>query len=428
MRDDGREEVGSAGESILRTAGISESRIRELERTGRPMTIGRAMNLAAVAEQMVVGGLTPAEVDTLFPVLVEADLSTPRVFADAVTALVSHLSGLGAEREAVISLALYVAHAKTAAVAQAAEDVEASVRAGLDAGVSAATACGLVVSLLDGSGEGLKSRVELALAPLRALPDSGRSAEEAVRGFIAGHKGGRGMTDPKMRNGSGASGNLDRERERERLEREREALDREREKMDRERERADREREKLDRERERLDHVQEELEQRLERQEERLEELEEQLEERMEALDDAAADLDDIEVQGVEGIREVLDVITDRMPGIVRGIQESVYSPERIQATADAFATFYKTLVASGMPDHLAVELTRQHFDRLQSEMRSQMGVRTSTRRSRGSHGSDVDPLGPNFDPLGPNFDPLGGRYDTPEPPEPAEPAEPCGD
>lgn len=226
--------------------------------------------------------------------------------------------------------------------------------------------------------------------------------------------------------GNGSTGNHDRERERERLEREREGLDREREKLDRERERADREREKLDREREKLDQMQEALEERLERQEERLQELEDELEERMEALDEAASELDDfegIEVEGIEGVREMLDAVTDRMPRIMRGIQETIYAPERLQATAEAYAGFYKTLKESGMPDHVAADLTQRHFEDLQRQMQTQMGDRRARRKGKPAPGPDFDPLGPNFDPLGPNFDPFGGK---PEPPEPAEPAEPC--
>lgn len=234
------------------------------------------------------------------------------------------------------------------------------------------------------------------------------------------------MTDPQMRNGSGPTGNHDRERERERLEREREALDREREKMDRERERADREREKLDREREKLDRIQEELDARIQRQEERLEELEEELEERIEALDEAAAnldDLEDIEVEGVEGIREMLSAVTDKMPQLMRDIQESMYSPEQLKATAEAFASFYKTLVASGMPNADAAYITQKHFDRIQSQMGTRVRQHKPTRKGRGGPGPDFDPLGPNFDPLGPNFDPFGCK--APEPAGPSEPREP---
>jgi chromosome segregation ATPase len=212
------------------------------------------------------------------------------------------------------------------------------------------------------------------------------------------------MVDSDKRNGTESAGRL--EKERERLEREREALERERE--------------KLEREREKVERAQEEMETRLERQEERLEQLEEELEAREEALDDAAEEL---EVEGIEGIREMLDVVSDRIPHLMRGMHESVYSPEQVQATAQAFASFYKTLVDSGMPDVLAAEMTRQHFDNLQSQMQMQMKPRKS---KHGCGGGDIP--GPDFDPLGPNFDPFrrSQRSKPAQPAEPAEPAAPC--
>jgi chromosome segregation ATPase len=212
------------------------------------------------------------------------------------------------------------------------------------------------------------------------------------------------MVDSEKRNGAESAGRL--EKERERLEREREALERERE--------------KLEREREKVERAQEEMETRLERQEERLEQLEEELEAREEALGDAAEEL---EVEGIEGIREMLDVVSDRIPHLMRGMHESVYSPEQVQATAQAFASFYKTLVDSGMPDVLAAEMTRQHFDNLQSQMQMQMKPRKS---KHGCGGGDIP--GPDFDPLGPNFDPFrrSQRSKPAQPAERAEPAEAC--
>jgi hypothetical protein len=151
-----------------------------------------------------------------------------------------------------------------------------------------------------------------------------------------------------------------------------------------------------------------------------LEQIEEELDAREEALDEAEEGL---EVEGIEGIREMLDVVSDRIPHLMRGIQESVYSPEQLKATAEAFASFYKTLVDSGMPAHVAAEMTRQHFDNLQSQMEMQM-------RSHKSKRGCGDIGGPDFDPLGPSFDPF--RHSQPskpaQPPEPAEPATPCSD
>jgi len=419
---------GASGSSLLRARGVSDERVRQLEAGGR-LTIARAMSIAAAMEALASGGLSAGEVDRLLPALAEADLATPRAHADAVAALVRRISALGVAREDAVSLAFSAASEKTAAVPAAAEDVETSLRAALDAGMRPTTAAAFVARACAGERGELPSRVASALASLR---EAGQPVDEAAHVFLDPRRtkdakeGGRAMIDPGKRNGSAASGNVERERaERERLARERENVEREREKLARERERADLEREKLDREREKLDRLQEALEERLERQEERLDELEEQLEERMEALDEAEeslGDLEEIEVEGVEGIREMLDAVTDQLPRIMRGIQESVYSREQVAATADAVASFFKTLVDSGMPHAAAADITREHFDKLQAQMAGHVRRPSPPRRGRRAPGPDFDPLGPNFDPLGPHFDPFGSHA---EPPEPAEPREP---
>jgi len=371
------------GMAILRAAGVSESMLRDLEARRKPMTIARAMALAAAMERLAAKGLAPNELETLFPALAEADLSLPQAHADAVAALIVELSTLGLRRQDAVRLARGAAQAKSVEI----EGVSSAILASIPAGCEAQT----------------------------APAEAGRRADAATPRARA-TKGERNMTDPDKRNGAEAA----------RVEKERERLERERERIERERERAEHERAKLER-------MQEELEARLERQEERLQELEDELEERMEALDDAAGELDDledIEVEGIEGVREMLDVVTDRMPHILRGIQESMYSPERVQAEAEAFASFYKTLVTAGMPDHEAAELTRHHFENMRSQMTAQMAHRRPTRKGRHAPGADFDPLGPSFDPLGPNFNPFGCT--PPEPPRqpgpPVPPVEPAPD
>ena len=426
MRDtDGRTVTDPAG-ATLRVAGVSEGRIVDLKRRlGGTLTTARAMTLAATYERLVQGRFAPAEADALLAGMASADVSAPRDHADALASLIQRLTELGVSRADTLRLATSVAAEKTQDVAALAEDVPSIVRGWLAAGIPLATVGHLVAQLCaDGAGA-VKARAESVLASFRAPgADCASQLEQSEHRMT---KGGTKMGDPDKRNGPEVFART--EKERERLEREREALEQEREKIDG--------REKVEREREKLDRVQEQIEARLELQEERLEQLEEELEAREEALDEAAEELDGIEVEGVEGIREMLDVMSDRLPHLMRGIHDTIYSPDRVQTTAEAFASFYKTLVKSGMPDYLAADMTRQHFATLQSEMQAQMGSRKSPRRGHGPRGPECDPcpecdpLGPNFDPLGPNFDPFGGRRRgrpaaPAEPAEPAAPAEPC--
>jgi hypothetical protein len=376
------------------------------------------MSLAAFYERLVEDGFSNQEAGSLLARLAGADvLSVPRAHADAIAALIRRLTESGVARSDAWTLAEGIAGEATADVVALAEEVETTVRARSAAGAPLDPPISSVGRLEESSAENAESRAEALLPSFPALVGSARLPNERAHPRLAKHgehhvdKGGRDMVDSDKRNGTESAGKL--EKERERLEREREALERERE--------------KLEREREKVERAQEEMETRLERQEERLEQLEEELEAREEALDEAEEGL---EVEGIEGIREMLDVVSDRIPHLMRGMHESVYSPEQVQATAQAFASFYKTLVTSGIPDYVAADMTRQHFDNLQAQMGMQMSSRKPKQGRCDAHGPDVDTLGPNFDPLGTSFDPFrrSQRSNPAQPAEPAEPAEPCAD
>jgi len=137
--------------------------------------------------------------------------------------------------------------------------------------------------------------------------------------------------------------------------------------IERERERLEREREALEAERKRLEELQEELEAR----QEQLEDVEDRLEDLQDELDAHEEDLED-----AESVKELLDVVSQGIPGVVRGIQEAVYSPEQSKQMALSIAEFYKTLVDAGIPDHQAQGLTHSHMGNLQATMRRTAHVR----------------------------------------------------
>ena len=69
-------------------------------------------------------------------------------------------------------------------------------------------------------------------------------------------------------------------------------------------------------------------------------------------------------------VKEVLDVVSERIPGLMRGIQETIYSPEQNKKMAEAIAVFYKTLIEAGMDKREASALTMTHAMSLQSQLR----------------------------------------------------------
>lgn len=106
----------------------------------------------------------------------------------------------------------------------------------------------------------------------------------------------------------------------------------------------------LEQEREKLEKLRADFEAR----EEQLEDLEDELED----LEDELDDVED-EVQDAESIRELLDVVSEGIPALMRGISDAMYTPEAMEASAKALSAYYRTLIDAGMDKELASELTK---------------------------------------------------------------------
>jgi TolA-binding protein len=157
---------------------------------------------------------------------------------------------------------------------------------------------------------------------------------------------------------------------------------------ERERDRLEREREKLEREREKLERLQEEMQERIESQQERLEELQDELDAREDELEEREQEIEELEVEGAEGVREVLDVVSERIPNLMRGIQETVYSPEIMKKTSDALVAFFKNLVDAGMDADEAAEMTKLQMAFMQTPGLLAAGPRRRVTRLRPSRPS----------------------------------------
>ncbi len=64
-------------------------------------------------------------------------------------------------------------------------------------------------------------------------------------------------------------------------------------------------------------------------------------------------------------IKEILDVVAEKVPGLLRTLSELLYSPKSAKQYAEAAAMFYKELKSAGMSDQQAFELTRQYMSTL---------------------------------------------------------------
>lgn len=67
-----------------------------------------------------------------------------------------------------------------------------------------------------------------------------------------------------------------------------------------------------------------------------------------------------------EDVEKVLKVVSSEIPKLIENILRSLkelleefYSPEKVRERADAFISFYKTLIENGVPEEEAVKLAK---------------------------------------------------------------------
>ena len=64
-------------------------------------------------------------------------------------------------------------------------------------------------------------------------------------------------------------------------------------------------------------------------------------------------------------IKEILDVVAEKVPGLLRELSSILYSAESAKQYAEAAAIFYKELKNAGMSEKEAYELTSQYLSTL---------------------------------------------------------------
>jgi hypothetical protein len=67
-------------------------------------------------------------------------------------------------------------------------------------------------------------------------------------------------------------------------------------------------------------------------------------------------------VKDIGDLKEILEVVTDKVPGLLRGLRDVLYSKDAATNMADAVATFYTKLVEAGIPKEQAMEMTRGYM------------------------------------------------------------------
>lgn len=69
--------------------------------------------------------------------------------------------------------------------------------------------------------------------------------------------------------------------------------------------------------------------------------------------------------RNAEEVKEILDVVSEKIPKLIESLTEILYGEKSSAKYGKAVASFYKTLVESGMTNEQAFELTQQYMSSL---------------------------------------------------------------
>ena len=69
----------------------------------------------------------------------------------------------------------------------------------------------------------------------------------------------------------------------------------------------------------------------------------------------------------VKEIGEMMDMVSAKLPGLIREIQSVLFSEEGATTMSKAVVTFYKNLIDAGMEKEDAMRLTQEYMSTLKS-------------------------------------------------------------
>jgi hypothetical protein len=72
-----------------------------------------------------------------------------------------------------------------------------------------------------------------------------------------------------------------------------------------------------------------------------------------------------------DNVLRLLDTLSDKIPALVRGVVNVLYSKEAAENMAESVGTFYKKLVEAGIPREDALDMTRGYMVNLRDVIRS---------------------------------------------------------
>ena len=66
--------------------------------------------------------------------------------------------------------------------------------------------------------------------------------------------------------------------------------------------------------------------------------------------------------EDADEVREILSVVSEKVPALIKGLMSSVFSADSAKDMGKAAATYYSELKAGGIPDDVAVQMTKEYI------------------------------------------------------------------
>jgi len=79
-----------------------------------------------------------------------------------------------------------------------------------------------------------------------------------------------------------------------------------------------------------------------------------------------------------EDIASIMETVSTQLPGMIKGILHSFFSPEAASNIAKAVAAFRKNLIEGGIPEDEAMSMTREYLSTLTNWSKMMREVRGS--------------------------------------------------
>ena len=77
-------------------------------------------------------------------------------------------------------------------------------------------------------------------------------------------------------------------------------------------------------------------------------------------------------------VAEIFETLSTKLPAMIRGILESLFSPESAANMGKAVAEFRKSLIEGGIPEAEAMEMTREYLGTLTNWSKMMRELRVS--------------------------------------------------